>query len=147
MTTVVCNRKEMACDLQMTQDGWLKWKCKTKIFRINDSSAFPDNFLVGFSGTAGDMMDAADYFMHPENYKKVPAINSNGLVLTDKGIIYHFTKLDKWYQFDTPYAAIGSGGSVALGAMELGATPVEAIKVAMKHDAFTGFGTKSYRWE
>jgi 20S proteasome alpha/beta subunit len=136
----------MACDLQMTQAGWIKWKCKTKIFRINDSSAFPDNFLVGFSGTAGDMMDAVDYLRYPEHYKKAPILTSEGLVLTEKGVIYHFTKLDKWSCLDTPFAGIGSGSPVALGALETGATPVEAIKIAMRRDAFTGMGTKSYSW-
>lgn len=148
MTTVVCNTTEMACDLQMTNAGWLKWKCKTKIFKLNGNEYIcPDNYLVGFAGTAGDMMDIVDYLSHPEAYKHVPKFNTEGLVLTERGVIYHFTKPDKWYMIDEPYAGIGSGSPIAIGALTNGASPKEAVRAAMKHDAFTGLGVKSYSWE
>ncbi len=36
----------------------------------------------------------------------------------------------------------GSGGQIALGALEMGATPEEAIRAASKYDAYTGNGVQ-----
>jgi hypothetical protein len=41
--------------------------------------------------------------------------------------------------------ATGSGGQLALGALAMGATPEEAIKVASKYDAYTGHGVQVWR--
>lgn len=136
----------MACDLQMTQHNMITWKIKTKVFQFNANAAYPDaDFIVGFAGTANDLMEAVDYFSNPEDYKKAPKLaNLTGLVLTSKGGIYMFDRVDRWLLIDTPYAAIGSGSLYALGAMESGKTPKEAIKVASKWDPYTGMGIKAH---
>lgn len=138
----------MACDLQMTQHNAIKWKCKTKIFKFNASEAYPNSdFMVGFAGTANDMMEAVDYFSNPGSYKKVPSLrNISGLILTSKKEIFVFDRVDRWLLLDTPYAAIGSGSMYALGAISSGATPREAVKTSMKMDPYTGMGTKVLSW-
>lgn len=54
---------------------------------------------------------------------------------------------DVYYASDTPHLsgplrapffAIGSGNELALGAMEMGAAAVEAVRAAAKHDPWTG---------
>jgi len=135
----------MAADLQMTQHNSIKWKCKTKMYKF---SAHPDtygecDFIMGFAGTANDMITAFEFFSNPDSFKKIPNLSGlTGLVLTAKGSIYIFDKLDKWLLVDAPYAAIGSGSMYALGAMSTGASPKEAVKAASKLDPYTGLGIK-----
>jgi hypothetical protein len=134
----------MASDLQMTQHNAITWKIKTKLFKFQANEAYPyADYIVGFAGTADELMEAVDYLSNPGGYKKPPVLkNTQGLVLTSKGDIYLFSKLDKWLLLDTPYAVLGSGSMYALGAMEAGATPKEAVKVATKRDPYTGMGVK-----
>ena len=78
ITTIVCNKEEMACDLQMTISGAQKMKCKTKIFKFfPDEKHFPEPFIVGFSGDASEIMDVVDFYEHPEIYQKEDHISEN----------------------------------------------------------------------
>lgn len=43
-----------------------------------------------------------------------------------------------WCELKAPFFAIGSGSSIALGAMHMGATAAEAVHAASCFDAFTG---------
>jgi ATP-dependent protease HslVU (ClpYQ) peptidase subunit len=146
MTTIVCSKTEMACDLQMTLSGTQKTKCKTKVFQFDPIEDFcPEPFMVGFAGDASEIMDAVDFFTHPEIYKKPP--NTKGLVgltLTKSGKIFQFSHPAKWVRVDAKCAAIGSGAMIALGAMHSGATPKQAIKAASELDPFTGMGIKTF---
>jgi len=149
MTTIVCNKTEMACDLQMTISGSLKMKCKTKIFKIAPNELhFPiESFLIGFCGSVGDMIDVVDYYERPELYKGIPRVrNLSGLVLTESGSIFHFDSPGKWMAIDSIYASMGSGSLTAMGALAMGATPKQAVQAAMKVDPFTGMGTKTLKF-
>lgn len=144
ITTIVCNKEEMACDLQMTLNMTTKSKAKTKIFKINAHEMhFPENFIIGFCGLASEIIDVVDFYECPEVYEKMPRTkNLSGLVLTESGKIYQFDTPSKWLLVDDKYAAAGSGANVALGALHMGATPKEAVLAASKVDPFTGMGTK-----
>jgi ATP-dependent protease HslVU (ClpYQ) peptidase subunit len=146
LTTVVCNKEEMACDLCFTQNGAITWKGKTKIYKFK---AHPDTypvceFIIGFAGTANDIITAVEFFNNPDDFKKVPPIKGlTGLVLTQQKDIYMFNELGKWIGVDEPYASIGSGSPFALGAMAAGSTPKEAVKAATARDPYTGLGIKT----
>ena len=144
MTTIVCNKEEMACDLQMTLGIGTKVKTKTKIFYIPAHELHhPEDFLVGFAGTASDIIDVVDYYMNPELYKSIPRTKGlSGLILTKSKQIYMFDTPGKWLAVTSPYHAIGSGNHAALGAMSVGASPKDAVLAATKVDPFTGMGTK-----
>lgn len=43
-----------------------------------------------------------------------------------------------WGEIEAPFYAIGSGGSVATGAMAAGASAEEAVRIAMRYDPWTG---------
>lgn len=43
--------------------------------------------------------------------------------------------------------ASGSGSNIALGAMDAGATAIEAVKIACKRDIYTGGKVQSYTFE
>lgn len=148
MTTIVTNKQEMACDLQMTLNMTTKTKAKTKIFKIDPHEMhFHEPFIIGFCGSASEIIDVVDFYERPEIYERLPRTkNLSGLVLTESGKIFQFDSPGKWLAVDGPYAAMGSGSNVALGALHMGATPKEAVLAASKVDPFTGMGTKVLRF-
>jgi ATP-dependent protease HslVU (ClpYQ) peptidase subunit len=148
MTTIACNKNEMACDLQLTIQGVVKSKGKTKIFKIKANEMHcPEDFIIGLAGDASASLEVVDFFERPEIYKSPPKVRGvSALILTDTGKIYMFDNPLKWIAINTEYASIGSGAQTALGAMYSGATPKEAIKAAMTVDPFTGMGTKSLKF-
>lgn len=137
----------MACDLQFTNaNTGGKWKGKTKIYKMECPFICGQPFVVGFAGGANDMLTIIDFFenYNPEVKPRRLSIgaNSGGLILTQDGTIYRFSDPTKWILVCEPYAAIGSGMDYALGAMASGKTPKEAVKIASKHDSYTGLGVK-----
>lgn len=137
-------------DLQFTQrDNGFKFKGETKVYKFqpHDESYSECEFIIGFAGTASDIVTVAAYYTAPYMFPKLPRVKDlAGLVLTQKGRIFIFDDYSKWLAIKEPFAAIGSGAQVALGAMAAGATPKEAIKAATKHDAYTGMGMKGEHW-
>lgn len=138
----------MACDLQMTQGNGIKWKCKTKVYQFDGSpDTYPVDFMVGFAGTADDIITAVEFFSNPDSFPRCPNIKGlQGLVLTAKKDIFLFNHIAKWIKLDTPFAAIGTGTTAALGAMHAGVTPKEAVKAASNIDPFTGCGIKVFNF-
>ena len=147
LTTIVCNKEEMACDLQMTVAGIMKVKAKTKIYKIKAHEMhFPVDFLIGFCGSATEIIDVVDFYERPDIYQHMPKTrNLSGLILTADHVIYQFDHPGKWLAVDAPYSSVGSGALTAMGAMSMGATPKEAILAASKIDPFTGMGTKVFK--
>jgi ATP-dependent protease HslVU (ClpYQ) peptidase subunit len=137
----------MACDLQFTE-GSSKWKGKTKVykFKAHASTYIHSDFMIGFAGTAGAIVAVVEFFTNPETTKPPKVKDLKGLVLTADGDIFAFDEYDKWIAMDQPYASIGSGSALAMGAMSMGCTPKEAIKTATKYDAFTGMGVKVFKF-
>lgn len=150
MTTIACNKESMAGDLQFTNiKDFSKWKGKTKVFKFKAHELhYPHaDFIVGFAGTAADIIEVADYFDFPERWDKLPRVRGlAGLVLTADKKIFCFDDYAKWLKVEADYHAIGSGGPIALGVLANNGSPKEAIRAAMRHDSFTGFGVKELKF-
>jgi ATP-dependent protease HslVU (ClpYQ) peptidase subunit len=147
LTTIVCNLEEMAGDLQFTNvvTGY-KFKGKTKVYKFQPHDLHYPNgeFIVGFAGTASDIVTVAEFFSNPEGFRTPPKVRGlTGLVLTSKKEIFYFDTFTNWIRVGDKYSAIGSGAQVALGVLASGGSPTEAIKIASKHDAYTGMGMKT----
>lgn len=50
-----------------------------------------------------------------------------------------------WQHIKMPYYAVGSGSIIAFAAMDMGATAIEAVKVAIKRDIWSGGKITSVR--
>jgi hypothetical protein len=124
----------------------MKFKGKTKIYQFEPHDLIhPCGFMVGFAGTASDIAQACAFFANPEAFKQPPRIRGlTGLVLDEKKNLFIFDSMASWLRVDQKFAAIGSGSPYALGALEQGASPKDAVKAAMQHDCFTGQGIKTY---
>lgn len=139
----------MACDLQMTVNGAMKTKCGTKVYKIQPHELHfsHEAFLVGFCGAASEIGDVVDFYERPELYKTMPRTKAlHGLVLTASGKIFQFDSPGKWLTVNSPFASMGSGSPIALGALHMGATPKQAVQAAMKVDPFTGMGVKTFKF-
>jgi 20S proteasome alpha/beta subunit len=135
----------MCCDLQFTVGGMIKTKGKTKIFRVSPHPMhYPEEeFIIGFCGNAAEVIDVADFYYQPENYKTPPKTkNLSGIVLTKSGKIFQFDNYGVWLSVNEQFAAAGSGAMIALGALHVGAFPKEAVLAACKVDPYSGMGTK-----
>jgi ATP-dependent protease HslVU (ClpYQ) peptidase subunit len=151
LTTIAVNRECMWGDKQFTNlNTGNKWKGATKVYRFK---AHPDtyahcDFIIGFAGTAADMVTLANFFEYPDMHAKAPRVKGiMGLVLTEKKDIFMFDDYTKWLLMKEPFAAVGSGADYALGAMAAGKSPKEAVQIASKLDAFTGLGVKGYSFD
>lgn len=72
-----------------------------------------------------------------------------GAILSDGGKLYSFSH-DESHLFKSPipadkYYATGSGMDYALGALDMGATAAEAVKVAIKRDQRSGGRVRTVR--
>lgn len=130
-------------DLQFTGAN-NKFKGTTKVYQFKGHpDTYHCDFIVGFCGVAAEIVPAVSYFSNPDQYKRPPKSKISGLVLTAEQNIFIFEEdYTKWLAINQPFFAMGTGSTYALGAMEHGASPKEAVKSAMKHDPFTGMGIK-----
>ena len=143
MTTIAVNKDSLYGDLQYT-NGSYKFKGNGKVFKFKAHPLICESdYIAGFAGSANDLIDVKHFFEDPES-KPPRARELYGLVLTMEGKMYRFDNYKRWFELNEPYSAIGSGRDFAMGAMALGASPKEAIKIASKHDVFTGMGVKGY---
>lgn len=148
MTTVACNKKEMACDLQYTYGGTTKFKGPPKVIEVPESTCREvfgvKKALIGFCGTAEKFALVVEWLHDPK--EKPPKLGKNFemLMLNDRGEIYHATTVVNWLRLHEECFAVGSGMQYAMSAMQLGKTPAEGVKVAAKYDTGTGMGIKTY---
>jgi len=147
MTTIAANRNSIACDLQFTYGGNMKFKGVTKVLDVPPAACEDifnvDRCLIGFSGNADTWGEVVAWFY--DTSQKAPKCNGiEFLMLNSKHQLFHGTNLRNWMLLPEKHFAIGSGMDFAIGAMTSGKTPLEAVKVASKHDSKTGMGFKEY---
>jgi len=129
MTTIAANAKEMACDSMVT--GAMSVRT-TKIFSGQDA-------IVGF---AGDWI-AGEYFAkwYLSNTEGMPERDADDdlelLVLRSSGIYLVDYRLRE-VAVCGKHFAIGSGSQAAMTAMNMGATPTDAVREAIKVDDYSG---------
>ena len=147
MTTIAANKNSIACDLQITHASNMKLKAATKIFTIPEDTCKAlfnvRKAYLGYCGNADAWGEVVAWLTTLDG--KPPKLKTNEFLLfTDEKKIYHATNMTNWMQIDVPHFAIGSGMQYATAAMSAGATPLEACKIAGKHDTLTGMGYKEY---
>lgn len=144
MTTVAVDRFSIACDRQFSHSGGHIFRGKTKIYKMPKETCVNlfgcEMAAVGFAGNADMICTALDFLFDPapESCPKVKGLEL--VALTDKKEIWTSFTLQNWMLVDQPYYAIGSGTQFAMGALNVGKTPLQAVKVASKMDANTGMG-------
>jgi len=142
MTTVVYRDGVLAADRQVTMGVTHVGKMR-KVYRR------PDGALIGGRGDTSLLVKFFDWFMAGEQgYRprlksayadgddaetQLIIVRPNGSVELHDSLGYTPIQKGKFF-------AIGSGAEVAYGALEMGATAVQAVRAAAKHDIHTGGG-------
>lgn len=136
----------LACDLQYTYHGSTKFKGDSKIIVLEGSVPLElfgaPKALIGFSGGAVDWGRVKHWFSNPT--EKMPKVKDMEFLMLCKHGIFHAASLSDWVEVDTKHSAIGSGMTFALGALDSGKSPLEAVKTASKFDVYTGMGFKEF---
>lgn len=145
MTTIAVNKSSIAGDRQFTHSGGHKFRGKTKLYELPESTAeilfSTKKAVVGFCGNADSLVTCLEFLFNPMEHTKVPRVKGVEMVaLTDDKKIWTSFSLRNWMLVDQNYYAIGSGSAFAMGALESGKSPLEAVKAAAKLDPATGMG-------
>lgn len=131
MTTIATDGRSMAGDGRITRGSLITGGEALKIFRLSDGS------LLGGAGDADAVHELREWLDKGGCAKRPKTPNVHMLHLWANG--------ECWIHCDNHSAtktglptAIGSGDHLAIGAMEAGATPEEAVAIAAKRDVNTG---------
>jgi hypothetical protein len=99
----------------------------------------------GSFGAVGRGEDVHAFFAWVRDGIRKPDLveSINAIQVAVDGELYFWTDFDRVRTTDSPFLAIGAGRLAALGAMEKGATAVEAVEIACKYVASCGLPVKS----
>jgi ATP-dependent protease HslVU (ClpYQ) peptidase subunit len=133
MTTVATDGKSMAADgLSLDGDGLICSLIIRKARRLKDGR------VMGAAGNPFDL-DALEQWLNEGG--DFPELQDDEefdlLVLETNGSVFSYAKLGRRSSELLPIA-IGSGRELAVGAMEAGATPFEAVEIACKRHNGSG---------
>ena len=130
MTTIACNRTEMAADSQATM-GAVVYATR-KIHRIGDA-------LIGCTGYADAFASFLEWYEGGRRLQDYPSFEQGfGTVVLDRDGIHVYEQRGGPIECLDDFFADGSGNAVATTAMRLGKTPKEAVELACEMDAHTG---------
>lgn len=128
MTTIVCNRTTMSADTQVTQGN-----TKSSIRKLSRSG----DAIYGYAGEVSRCMELIRWL---SGRRKTPPkqLRDIEVLVLSAGGIHHYVESLEPTKVTEEFTAIGSGHHAALGALHMGATPAEAVRIASKIDCFTG---------
>lgn len=137
MTTIATDGVTIAADTLAVDDSGHKTRIANKVRLVERDGRV---FAAALSGAVAPFEALIDWYAGGHEPERMPraAFGYNLALFEAGGRIVFFSK-------DTPYPepyafpfAMGSGRKYAYGAMAAGASPEEAVRVAMRYDASTG---------
>jgi len=130
MTTIATDGKTMAADSQQSTYGVDNISC-IKLHRIGD-------YVYSHAGNLSEALIYLDWVKAgcPDDNRPVLS-DECSFVKVGKGKVFRIINTLRPYECGFPFA-MGSGAEYAMGAMAMGATPIQAVKIAMKYDIYTG---------
>jgi len=136
MTTITYRDGILASDSRAYSGGSTPIGQKQKIWQLECGTMF------GVSTVHPGLSEqVAAWISSEQNRDYLPPVDPTFTALLIDPLGQVFIAIDSYF-FTGPltgdYFAIGSGDHYALGAMAMGASAVEAVEVAMVHDAWTG---------
>lgn len=144
MTTVAYRDGVIASDSRLTGKEYLWTDRCQKVFRLADGS------IVGLAGddyNGNWLLSELRKLSKITGKKTLPNGKFKGaqaILLTTRGRVFTFaySVWDVLPHKQFPYYAIGSGSTIAMSAMDAGATAVEAVNIAKKRDVYSGGRTQ-----
>lgn len=149
MTTVAWRDGIMAADTQGQRDG-MRINAK-KIHRVQDASLV--EALIGISGNLPDCLKFVGWFGKRDKELDFKMFRQDSSDAPDvAAIVVRNSGVEYWTEHCQPipildeFAAIGSGAHAALAAMHMGATALEAVRIASLVDPHTNSVIQVERW-
>lgn len=135
MTTIAWDGKTLAVDSRMTGGAVIRSENAVKLHRIEMSGE--PVWLAG-CGEMNDILLALEWYREGSRRDAKPDLSDGFAALILRGGRAYRVEcaLIEW-DVAAPFAAAGSGVELALGAMAMGATAVEAVKIAARFDPGT----------
>lgn len=130
MTTIATDGLTMAGDGLCTGNGIIHGLAVRKVFKLSDGR------IVGMCGTPYAMPPFVKWLRNGGEMPKLPDC-FEALVLNNQGQCITYDSTCVGVEQELP-AVSGSGGPIALGAMLAGATPEEAVAIAVSRDTTSG---------
>lgn len=128
MTTIATDGKSMAGDSQTSNGAVFGYA--PKVFKA------PDGRIFGACGDTAQCMKFRRWMLEGGDAPEFKE-NFEALILYPDGSVFWFDEDRELVPAMIP-CAIGSGGEFAIGAMEAGASPKQAVEVSIKRDTRTG---------
>lgn len=144
MTTIAWDGKTLAVDSMVTSGGVVISTKEQKLFlNVGRFKA------VAIAGSIVQLLPLIDWIREGENGDPPKMDDTDSVMcVTDKGLLLTF-----WHGYSNTgqgcdgVSAGGNGYEIAMGAMDAGATAVEAVKIACKRNIYTGGRVRSYTFE
>lgn len=132
MTTIVFRDGILAGDTRVTAGETILPGWERKVFQLADGSLF---------ASAGDTENGEKLLRAMRKKQPPPRIETDRSIEAiwvhpDGKLFFYESSL--WMRHKVLYCAIGSGQSFALGALAMGASAIESVKIGMQFDAYSG---------
>lgn len=137
MSTVIADvkNKRLISDRQMS----IHSTPVTKVFKVEGYDGKP--VLIGGVGNLSTILRFVDWYKAEDPEFPEPDIEgSYMLVMESKGHLVYYAENLMPITITEKLFAIGSGGDYAMGALDAGASPEQALKIASNRDGGTGKG-------
>ena len=138
MTTIAYKEGILAADSQVTSGHIQSSSTFSKIKKFDEGYA-------AFSGLCSDISILFDLIKGREVEGETKNIDATAIVMPNEGKPYQASvdSLGNLYKHPiNKFSAIGSGWTIAMGAMQSGASAKEAVKAAIKLDIYSGGAVK-----
>lgn len=147
MSTIAFDGSMIAFDTQLTCESMIEQVRVNKVLPVPKSKQFLYAGGVGDPCCVTEFINWLNHSHSEETAVEFPIVNdaSSAFIAIDKtGTAWIFERLDTPVYKTKQFLSIGSGSHFALGAMAMGATAEEAVKIAGRFDVYTS-GVKSYK--
>ena len=140
MSVVAWDGKNLAADKLMCGNDCTR--TTTKIFRVKDA-------VIAFTGDIACGLILLDWYKDGCKKEDYPAFQTDKedwtrMIIADKKGCRFYEKYPIAIEVEDPYSAWGSGRDFAMGALAMGATAGEAVKVASMFCLSCGGGTDNH---
>lgn len=140
MTTIAWDGKTLAVDSLETKGSTITSTNIKKLFL--DVGRFK---AVAFTGSTQDVDEVMDWIKSEEKNQLKFDGNFTILAIDEKGRCYRQNKAEiGGFTLEKGLITEGCGSDIALGAMDAGATAIEAVKIACKRNIYTGGKVQSF---
>jgi len=138
VTVIAYRNGVLAADSRYTDDDGSPAECE-KLFRVG-------KMLVGFAGESGPTLRLLRAIQSPgRGYPHDTFVGGYALAFCPRRGLMLFDQHHEPETLRAPYFALGSGAQAALGAMHAGATAVQAVHAAIRHQVACGLPVKWMR--